>query len=75
VLHAASGTSQKPDKEELRAAIASELVEYLAERPKTEAIADPMVGLDERIGPSARAVPTPGRPLGTLITFRPRRET
>src|SRR5512143_682844 len=31
VLHATAGTSQKPDKDGLRAAIASELVEYLAE--------------------------------------------
>jgi len=73
VLHAASGPKEKPDSDQLRAAIASELVNYLAERPDKEPIPDPLAGLEERTVSPTRAAPTPVRPPGKLIPFRPRR--
>ena len=75
VLHATAGTKQKPDKDELRAAIASELVSYLAERPDKDPIPYPTAGLGERADSPARAAAEPNRPPGKLIPFRPRRQT
>jgi hypothetical protein len=72
-LIATSGTTEKPDKDELRAAIASELVTLLAERPDAGPIRDPMAAHDEGAAQRPRAASMPSRPPGKLIPFRPRR--